>query len=194
MSSVDPAARNFTPRNPETFFAAQKRNRRATWRMSALCAFAAFIMGIPLTLVLTPLLYAVTLIAAQIIDHFSPLPPEFWQQANQLAKFGGRVADYVVNQKGSVDPQELALAMVLFLLPGILVAFGLWMAVLMMFRRGGVGGALASMKAREPNPSDLEELQLADVAQEMAIAAGLPAPKLMLVDSPGANAAAIGTS
>jgi Zn-dependent protease with chaperone function len=193
MSSVDPSARNFTPRNPETFFAAQKRNRRATWRMSALSVFAAFIMGIPLTLVLTPLLYALTLIAAQIIDHFSPLPPEFWQQANQLAKFGARVADYVVNQRGTVEPGELALALVLFLLPGMLVAFGLWFAMLLMFRRGGVGGALASLNAREPNPNDLEELQLADVAQEMAIAAGLPAPKLMLVDSPGANAAAIGT-
>jgi Zn-dependent protease with chaperone function len=193
MSSVDPAARNFTPRNPETFFAAQKRNRRATWRMSALSVFAAFIMGIPLTLVLTPLLYALTLIAAQIIDHFSPLPREFWQQADQLAKFGARVADYVVNQRGTVEPSELALALVLFLLPGMLVAFGLWFATLLMFRHGGVGGALASLNAREPNQNDLEELQVADVAQEMAIAAGLPAPKLMLVDAPGVNAAAIGT-
>jgi len=66
--------------------------------------------------------------------------------------------------------------------------------MLVLFRRGGVGGALASLNAREPNASDLKELQLADAAQEMAIAAGLPAPKLMLVDSPGANAAAIGTS
>src|SRR5262249_36592857 len=33
-----------------------------------------------------------------------------------------------------------------------------------------------------------------DGVGEMAIAAGLPAPKLMLLDSPGANAAAIGTS
>jgi Zn-dependent protease with chaperone function len=193
MSGVDPAARNFTLRDPETFFAAQKRNRRATWRMSALCAFAAFIMGIPLTLVLTPLLYALTLIAAEIINHFSPLPPEFWSNANQLAQLGLRVADYLINQKGTVDPPELVLGLALVLLPGMALAFGLWFAMLLMFRRGGVGGALASLSAREPDPSDLRELQLADVAQEMAIAAGLPAPRLMLVDSPGANAAAIGT-
>ncbi|HET9365645.1 MAG TPA: M48 family metalloprotease, partial [Candidatus Angelobacter sp.] len=162
-------------------------------RMSALSAFAAFIMGIPLTLVLTPLLYALTLAGAEIINHFSPLPPEFWQNANDLAKFGVRVADYVLNQKGTLDPQELALGLALVLLPGMLVAFALWIGMLILFRRGGVGGALASLNAREPNPSDLKELQLADAAQEMAIAAGLPAPKLMLVDSPGANAAAIGT-
>lgn len=193
MSSTEQTAtRNFTPQNPETFFAAQKRNRRATWRMSALSAFAAFIMGIPLTLVLTPLLYALTLAGAEIINHFSPIP-EFLDQANQLARLGLRVADYVLNQKGTLDPQELAIGLALVLLPGMIVAFALWIGMLILFRRGGVGGALASLNAREPNPSDLKELQLSDAAQEMAIAAGLPAPKLMLVDSPGANAAAIGT-
>src|SRR5262249_16440259 len=71
---------------------------------------------------------------------------------------------------------------------------GLWLGIMTLFRRGGAGGALASLNAREPNQGDLKELQLADVVQEMAIAAGLPAPKLMLLDSPGANAAAIGSS
>ena len=188
------SARGFGPLNPETFFAAQKRNRRATWRMSALCAFAAFIMGVPLTLVLTPLLYAGTLLVAEIVNHFSPLPPDFWNQASALAHQGGRVADYVLNQRGTLDPGELAGGLALVLLPGMLAAFGLWFGMLVMFRRGGVGGALASLNAREPNQADIKELQLADVAQEMAIAAGLPAPRVMLVDSLGANAAAIGTS
>ena len=162
--------------------------------MSALCTFAAFIMGIPLTLVLTPLLYAGTMIVAEIINHFSPLPPDFWRQANDLAKLGMRVADYVINQKGTLDPGELTAGLILVLLPGMVFAFGLWFAMLALFRHGGVGGTLASMNAREPNQADLKELQLADVAQEMAIAAGLPAPRIMLVDSTGANAAAVGTS
>jgi Zn-dependent protease with chaperone function len=187
------SARNFGPLNPETFFAAQKRNRRATWRMSALCAFAAFIMGVPLTLVLTPLLYVMAMIALEIVNHFSP-QPELLQYADGLAKLGLRVADYVINQKGTLDPGELASGLALVLLPGMAVAFGLWFAMLALFRHGGVGGTLASMNAREPNPSDLKELQLVDAAQEMAIAAGLPAPKIMLVDSIGANAAAVGTS
>jgi Zn-dependent protease with chaperone function len=186
-------SRNFGPLNPETFFKAQKRNRRATWRMSALCAFAAFIMGIPLTLVLTPLLYAITMVVLETINHFSP-QPELLNYLDQLARLGLRVADYVINQKGTLDPGELATGLALVLLPGMSVAFGLWFTMLALFRRGGVGGALASMNAREPNQSDLKELQLADVAQEMAIAAGLPAPRIMLVDSFGANAAAVGTS
>ncbi len=194
MNSAEPtASRNFGPLNPETFFKAQKRNRRATWRMSALCAFAAFIMGIPLTLVLTPLLYAIGMVVLETVNHFSP-QPELLQQANDLARLGGRVADFVINQRGTLDPGELATGLALVLLPGMVVAFGLWFTMLALFRRGGVGGALASMNAREPNQADLKELQLADVAQEMAIAAGLPAPRIMLVDSPGANAAAVGTS
>ncbi|HEV8491158.1 MAG TPA: M48 family metalloprotease, partial [Candidatus Angelobacter sp.] len=185
--------RNFGPLNPETFFAAQKRNRRATWRMSALCTFAAFIMGLPLTLVLTPLLYAIGMIVLETVNHFSP-QPELLQQANDLAKLGLRVADFVINQKGTLDPGELATGLAFALLPGIVFTFGLWFAMLALFRHGGVGGTLASMNAREPNQADLKELQLADTAQEMAIAAGLPAPKVMLVDSIGANAAAVGTS
>lgn len=186
-------ARGFGPLNPETFFAAQKRNRRATWRMSALCTFAAILMGIPLTLVLTPLLYVIGMIVLETVNHFSP-QPELLQYANSLAHLGGRVADYVLNQKGTLEPGELAFGLALILLPGMLATFGLWAGMLALFRHGGVGGTLASLNAREPNQADLKELQVADVAQEMAIAAGVPAPKIMLVDSIGANAAAIGSS
>lgn len=74
--------------------------------MSALTVFAAFVMGIPLTLVLTPLLYTLTMFAAEVFNRFiSPLPPEFWQTANDLARFGVRVADVVINQRGTLDPQ-----------------------------------------------------------------------------------------
>lgn len=163
--------------------------------MSALTVFAAFVMGIPLTLVLTPLLYALTMFAAEVFNRFiSPLPPEFWQTANDLARFGMKVADFVINQRGTLDPPDVALGLALILGPGMALAFVLWTGMLLLFRHGGVGGTLASMNAREPNQADLKELQLADVVQEMAIAAGLPAPKVMLIDSAGANAAAVGTS
>ena len=179
---------------PEAFFKAQERNRRATWRMTALCVVAAFLMGIPLTLVLTPFFYAVSLAAAEVVNYFSPLPPEFWRTTSDLAQLGYRVANAVINQRGVLDTTQLAIVAVLIFLPGIVIALTLWAGMLLLFRHGGVGGTLASLNAREPNPSDLKELQLADAVQEMAIAAGLPAPKVMLIDSPGANAAAIGTS
>src|SRR6185437_3399130 len=119
---------------------------------------------------------------------------EFWQISSDLARLAVRVADAVFNQRGVVSPQELIIAAVLIFLPGIALALMLWTGMLMLFRHGGVGGTLASLNAREPNPQDLKELQLSDVVQEMAVAAGLPAPKVMLIDSAGANAAAIGNS
>lgn len=188
------SARAFVLRDPETFYAAQKRNRQATWRMSFLCFVAALLMGIPLTLVLTPLFYAGTMVVAEIINYFSPLPQEFWQNASVLGQLAIKVGDYVFNHRGQLDPQTLTLGLVVILLPGIFIALVLWIGVLALFRRAGVGGTLMSLNAREPNKNDLKELQLADVIEEMAIAAGLPSPKVMLVDSPSANAAAIGTS
>src|SRR5262249_13133945 len=144
MSTQDPArpATSYAPRDPETFFKAQKRNRRATWRMSALAVFAAFIMGIPLTLALTPLVYAGTLTVAEIVNHFSPLPREFWQSVQAFGRLGVRVGDYFINHQGTLDPQELAVGLCVVLLPGMLIALGLWVGVMLLFRRGGVGGAL----------------------------------------------------
>jgi Zn-dependent protease with chaperone function len=162
--------------------------------MWVLCVFAAFLMGIPLALVLTPFLYAVTIAAAEVISYFSPLPPQFWQAAGDMAKLAVDVANALANQSGTIDPQALAIMLLLVFVPGIALALFLWLGVLLLFRDAGVGGTIASLNAREPNRTDLKELQLADVTQEMAIAAGLPPPRLMLMDAAGANAAAIGTS
>lgn len=185
--------RPFVVRDPETFYNAQKRNRRATWRMSFFCVVAALLMGIPLTLVLTPLFYAATIVAAEIINYFSPVP-ELLQDLGALGQLAVKTGDYLINGRGELDAVSIAFGLALVLLPGILLAFMLWIGVWALFRRAGVGGTVASLNAREPNKTDLKELQLANVVEEMAIAAGLPAPKVMLLDTPGANAAAIGTS
>jgi len=181
------------PRDRESFFEAQRRNRRATWRLSAVAVLATAVMGIPLALTITPLLYAAALIVADIVSIWMPLPPSFWQHANEIARYG-MVAIGWLTQGKAANPQALALGAAVLLLPGAILSVALWLGVNALFRRAGVGGALLALKAREPNPSDLKELQLSDVVQEMAIAAGLPAPRIMLIDAPAANAAAIGTS
>lgn len=182
----------FGPRDRESFFDAQRRNRRATWRMSFFCFLAAFAMGIPLTLALSPLIYFVVLVGAEVYNYYSPLPKEFWIYVGNLAHLAQQVADSVFNHR-PIDPETAVLGSLVFLLPGILLSILLWLSVLALFRRGGVGGALLNLAAREPKQSDLKELQLADVVQEMAIAAGVSAPHVRLIDDAGANAAVIGT-
>jgi len=181
------------PRDRESFFEAQRRNRRATWRLSAVAVLATIVMGIPLALTITPLLYAAVLIVADIVSIWMPLPPAFWQHANDLARYGLLAIGWLTQGKAT-NPQALALGAAVLLLPGAILSVGVWLGVNALFRRAGVGGALLALKAREPNQSELKELQLADVVQEMAIAAGLPAPKIMLIDASAANAAVIGTS
>jgi Zn-dependent protease with chaperone function len=181
------------PRDRESFFDAQRRNRRATWRLSAVSVLAAVVMGIPLALIVTPLIYAVTLIGASVVNYFLPLPPEFWQQADRFANFAMTTGNWLFNHKPA-DPQSLAVGAAIMLVPGAVLSVGLWLGVNALFRRAGVGGALLALKAREPNPADLNELRLSDVVEEMAIAAGVPAPRIMLIDASAANAAVIGTS
>jgi len=189
-----PEAR-YVPKDRESFFDAQRRNRRATWRISILCLISAMLMGIPLALVVTPLLYAVGLIVADIVNYFAPLPAVFWQLSAKFAHFGIVAFQWLLQPRQQhIDPATLVVGIVVMLLPGVLLSMFLWSAIHMMFQRSGVGGALLALKAREPDQHDLKELQLANVVEEMAIASGLPAPKVMLVDSLGANAAVIGTS
>lgn len=183
----------FVPRNRESFLDAQARNRRATWSLTVVSAATAVIMGIPLALVVTPLLYGLGLVTADVVNIFSPLPAAFWKQAAEIARFGFVAFGWLLQQKPA-DPRALVIGGAVMLLPGTALSVLLWMAIGVIFRRAGVGGALLALRAREPNPAELKELRLADVVEEMALAAGIPAPKVMLIDAPGANAAVIGTS
>ncbi len=193
MATQTTSPRFAGPRDRESFFEAQRRNRRATWRLSFVSVAAIVVMGIPLALTITPLLYAAALLVADIVSIWIPLPPALWRNAAELARYGFLVIEWL-GQPRTTNPQALALGAAVLLLPGTILSIGLWLGINALFRRAGVGGALLALKAREPNPSALKELQLSDVVQEMAIAAGLPAPKIMLIDAHAANAAVIGTS
>ena len=181
------------PRDRESFFDAQRRNRRATWRLTTVSVLAVVVMGIPLALTITPLIYATALIVADIISIWLPLPASLWQRADELAHYGLQAIIWAT-QGQTANPHALLLGAAVLLLPGTVLSVGLWMGVNALFQRAGVGGALLALEAREPNQAELKELRLADVVQEMAIAAGLPAPRIMLIDAAAPNAAAIGTS
>jgi Zn-dependent protease with chaperone function len=188
-----PVSQRFVPRDRESFFEAQRRNRRATWRLSVVSLLATIIMGIPLALTVTPLLYAAALLAADIVSIWTQLPPAVWRNAGELARYGFVALGWLTQGK-EANAQALAIGAAVLLLPGAILSVGLWLGINALFQRAGVGGALLALRAREPNPSELKDLQLADVVQEMAIAAGLPAPRIVLIDTPAANAACIGTS
>ena len=56
------------PVDRETFFAAQARNRRATWRLTALCLVGVLLMGIPISAIITPLVFAALFLVANLAN------------------------------------------------------------------------------------------------------------------------------
>ncbi len=180
-----------------TFFAEQARHRRATWRVTAMCAVAAVVTGVPLSLVLTPVLFAIVLIATRLLDLMVPVPLPVWDAYRRVALTFGTALDLLDDTKPRPADAEVArrviLAAAVWLLPGMTVMAGFWPVMRRLFHRAALGGALLTLGARPPRSGDTEERELENVVAEMALAAGLPAPRLLLLDVPEANVAAIGS-
>jgi Zn-dependent protease with chaperone function len=82
----------------------------------------------------------------------------------------------------------------LLILPGVAVLGVLWVWVrrAMLRERGQALGHY--LGGRPPRNDDLEERQLCNVVDEMAIAAGIASPRTLIIDGAIANAAALGAS
>ncbi len=176
-----------------SFFEEQTRNRRTTWRLAAACGLAIVVMGIPISIVLTPVFFALALAIAHTLDAlFISVALEGLMS---VTAWIGAVLDYFLDGNGpQYSLASLFLAVGLVLLPGMGTVAALWFSINSFFRHAGVGGVLLSLGAREPRVTDVEEQQLTNLVAEMALAAGVTPPRVMLLDSPMANAAAIGAS
>ncbi|HVO92570.1 MAG TPA: M48 family metalloprotease, partial [Terriglobales bacterium] len=182
------------PLNRTTFFDEQRRNRRATWRLAVGCAIAVAIVGIPISLVLSPILYAVALVIVNTIHLFAPIATtmSLLQGAGKLAF---SVLDYLAGEPGvHVSTAALSFGIAAWFAPGILAVALIWLGIYCLFKHSGVGSIVVGVGARAPKNDDLEEQQLGNLVQEMALAAGISPPRLMLLDSDFINAGAIGSS
>jgi len=168
------------PVNRESFLDAQSRHRRASWRFTALSALAIGLMGIPLSAVISPLLYAAAMLAVDLVNLVVAMPDPL----AALASDSGSSAP--------LPPETIALIGAAIVVPGSVVLLLAWLGVRRLFKRAGSGATVLALGARPPGES-LEEQQVVNVVGEMAAAAGVPAPKVMLLDSPVANAAAVGS-
>ena len=178
------------------FFDFQARNRRATWRISAVCAaviggagvVAAAGFAINLVLVLFALVFvpSVLLLALGFLAGVFPATIALRDPLLGAATFAMRGLTLVTKLWPTNHPT-------VFLAAALLFPVACWLAVRSVWLAAGVGQVLLAMGAREPRPGDLEEHQLVNVVEEMAIAAGIPAPSVRLLDANIANAASVGT-
>src|SRR5688572_22834896 len=84
MSAVAVPASIAGPVDRVHFAEEQRRYRRKSWRFSLLAFFAVLTTGIPACIVVTPLVYAITLLIAYIVNAISPLSPSTWAALQRL--------------------------------------------------------------------------------------------------------------
>src|SRR5688572_28439028 len=171
------------------FLDEQRRNRRASWRFSVFAVAAAALSGLPLSLLLSPLLFGLTLVIFHGVDLVAPIPAWAWQTLEQVARAVPNTWTVMRGNGGTVPWALLTAALVL---PGAIVMLAVWVWIRVLFRHVGVGGVLSRLGARPPQRDVIEELQIINIAEEMAIAAGVRPPRVMLIDSTAANIAAVG--
>ena len=167
-----------------SFFTEQRRHRRASGRLATVAVVAVALMGIPVSLVLTPVFYGAVLVIADTCNLFHPIPPSITGPIGEAAH---ALAD------ANLSPPGFVLLAFIVTAPGIAMMMALWLGVRRVLGRG-VGALLLALGARDPRPGDLEERQIQNLVEEMSLAAGLPAPKVRLIDSAAGNAAVVGTS
>ena len=168
------------PVDREHFDRAQRRHRRAATRSSWAAGFVVLLMGVPLSIAISPLLLACALIVVDLVNLITPTASFLFEPDG--AQFDVPITNAVVA------------GVVLLLVPGAGVMFLAWLSTRRLLRRWGPGAELIVMGARDPQIGDHEERQLVNLVETMAIAAGARPPAVMMIDVPVANAAAVGSS
>jgi Zn-dependent protease with chaperone function len=175
----------------ETFYEAQRRHRRAGWRFSLLSVMAVFMLGLPVSVIISPFIAAAGLIGVDVVNEWTPMPDPVGELGELFESTGST----------SAEPEEpvsvpgttvLAIGLGLFV-PGLVAMSLIWLCVRRLMLRSGAGAMALAAGARPPS-GDLQERQLVNLVEEMALAAGVPPPRVMVVDSPDANAAVAGRS
>jgi len=175
------------------FLDEQQRYRKASRRFSVLAFVAVMITSIPACVVVTPLVFTVMLTVWHIVNAISPASAAMLTRLRESAlSIPGMEAAIGSDHGQSAQIARAVLAISLLVLPGALAIFALWLANRRLLRHVAIGHALEQTGSREPNDRDLEERQLRNVVEEMAIAAGIQPPRLRIIDSDVVNAGAVG--
>src|SRR6476661_6656824 len=149
------------PRDQEDFRAAQRGARWSARLRTIPAALAAAVMGIPLSVYLSPVILGLVIVLIDLVN-------------------------LVDGEPGAL--QALSWIGFLWLVPGVVALLATYVLIRWRLHRIGGDDLAASLGARPPNDQDAEERQLVDVVGELANAAGIEPPRVQVYDSPPANA------
>ena len=170
----------------------QRRYRRKSWRFSVFAAFAAITTGIPACVVVTPIVYAFALLVAYIVNAITPLSPATWASLQKLSEAIPRAVEAIDPDSGQRDIVRAAIGIAVLVVPGAIATLATWLAVRGLVGHVGVGWSLDRIGARPLRTHDQEERQLGNLVEEIAVAAGVKPPRVLLIDTTETNAAITG--
>lgn len=145
--------------------------------------------GIPLCVVVSPLAFGAVVLVAHLVDLVTPLAPEQWETLRRTAFALPELWAAVRGRESEIAWGRLA---VLLVAPGMVLMLVAWPFVRRLQRIAGAGTLLDRIPSRAIDRAVLREQQFANVVEEMALSAGVPVPRVRLIDTPAANIAAIG--
>jgi Zn-dependent protease with chaperone function len=177
------------PADREHFLDAQRRNRRASWRASLFAPIAVLLAGVPLCVIVTPALFAPLLAAGYVLHAVGVLPAGVWSWLHDAAHLLPTAWNAVRGRGAAPSWEMLALLLVV---PGAVVMVAAWVAIRLALRRTWYGRALGRLHARRPVLTRPVERQLVNAVEEVAVAAGVRPPRVLVAEVPSANALLLG--
>ena len=191
------------PAERTTFFAEQARRRRHARLWALLCLGLAAGLGAVLSTITGPLLLLLLALGLKLLAWIGLASAAMLAALHGLAGWiGGCLAAFsagldileVRGPAGAAAAARFFLHAAQLVLPGMLLGALVWLQLAGFHRRSAITAATADLGARPPRQADPEERQLGNILAELSLAAGLPTPRLLLVDAAEPNAAAFGAS
>lgn len=177
------------PVDREHFLDAQRRNRRASWRASLFAPVAVAVSGVPLCAIVTPMLYVPLLVVAHVAAAAGVLPPALWDTLYETTHLLPKLWNQLWHDG---PPVSWRLVATMLVVPGAVAMFVAWLAIRATLRATWAGGVLRGMHARRPDPAALEEHRVVNVVEEIAVAAGIRPPRVLIAEVTSPNALVLG--
>ncbi len=176
-----------------SFYEEQARFRRATWRWTLLAGVAVVVMGVPLSLVLTPVVYLLVLVLLHLVQQVAAVPPALWSAVDRMAALIPAAVDAY-----EAGPRELIEVMgplaAVLIIPGGIAIVVVWMAVRGLLDSVGLEATVRALGARAPQVEVFEEQQFRNIVEEVAIAAGIAVPSVWISEQLSPNIALVGST
>lgn len=166
----------------EDFFDAIARHRKAAWRVTAVSVLAYAVLAVVMSLLLAPLLYCIAGLLLDVLNLLAPMP--------DLLGYAGGLLAPIIDNPGTQSTSYLLRFIILASAPGLLLMVLTGFIVARAIRQSALFD-LNQQVGRQPDTRVLAEQRFANTIGEMAVAAMIPSPSV-IITAGGANAAAAG--